>query len=179
MLSGSQSFERMIALVHWKYAVSTVTTRTHFGTLPLMAKLSVSFGSVEILAQPVMRMVSPTPGMRNNSATRGSRTRLRKAVDAVVAAAVGNDEGVLVEHPHETRRVAARRAVEALGAARRQHHKWRGFDQLAILRRDVIGFLDQRGAVRRVGIKPLELLGRRDRCGLARCHRAVSALAQV
>ena len=58
------------------------------------------------------RMVSPQPGMRNSSATRGSSQHVAQRVDAVVAAPVGNQQRLLVVHAHETRRVAARRAVE-------------------------------------------------------------------
>ena len=48
------------------------------GVLPAKTKPSSSAGSVEMLARPMMRNVSPTPGMRNSSDTRGSRTMLRK-----------------------------------------------------------------------------------------------------
>ena len=45
--------------------------------MPSTRKLCVSAGSVEIAARPVTLMVSPQPGIRNNSATRGSARILR------------------------------------------------------------------------------------------------------
>jgi hypothetical protein len=47
------------------------------GSLPLTAKLCISSGSIEIEARPLTRNVSPMPGMRNNTAMRGSRRMLR------------------------------------------------------------------------------------------------------
>src|SRR5205814_8265526 len=47
------------------------------GSLPSMVKDSQSFGSTLIAARPLMRSVRPTPGTRNSSAMRGSRTMLR------------------------------------------------------------------------------------------------------
>ena len=131
-VAGSHSLERTIALAHWKNTCSTAITSTERGALPCMAKLAHSSGSVEIVARPMMRSVSLTPGIRNSSATRGSCDQVAQAVDAVVAAAVGHDEGLLVDHAHEALRIAARRAVEPVRAAGRQREERRGLDQRAV-----------------------------------------------
>src|SRR5262245_52046974 len=57
---------------------STDTTSTARGAFSFTAKLAHSSGSVEIAARPLMRMVSPQPGMRKSSATRGSKRMLRR-----------------------------------------------------------------------------------------------------
>src|SRR5829696_5381161 len=69
-------------------------------------------------------------------------------VDAVVAAPVGQHHGVLVDHPHEARRIAARRAVQALRTGRRQHHERRDFYETAIVLGDIGDLLDHRRAGR-------------------------------
>ena len=84
-------------------------------------------------------------------------------IDAIVAATVGDDEGVCVEHPDKTRRVAARRAVEPLGPACGHHAERSRLDQLAVLRRDLIGFLENRRAVGRIRIELFKFRGGRDR----------------
>ncbi|GIR72498.1 MAG: hypothetical protein CM15mP75_0100 [Flammeovirgaceae bacterium] len=47
------------------------------GVLPFMSNEAQSSGSTEISARPLIRRVSPTPGTRKRSETRGSRTMLR------------------------------------------------------------------------------------------------------
>ena len=69
-------------------------------------------------------------------------------VGAVVAAPVGQHQGALVAEAHEARQVAARRAVEALRPDRRQRRQGRGRDQGAVLRRDTVGDLGDRGPAR-------------------------------
>ena len=110
-----------------------------------MMKLSVSFGSVDILARPTDTHGFADAGNKKQQRDARIAHQIAQAVDSVVAAPIGYQQSVLVDHPDETRRIAARRTIEALGTARRQHHERRGFDQLAIFRRDVIGFLDDDG----------------------------------
>src|SRR5262249_54899586 len=77
-LSGFQRSERTMARAHWKYNSSIVITMTVRGFLPSIAKEASSSGSTERRARPLTRSVVPEPGIRNSSATRGSRTMLRK-----------------------------------------------------------------------------------------------------
>jgi hypothetical protein len=89
-----------------------------------------------------MRMVSPDAGYQEQQRYARIANQIAEAVDAIVATPVGNDERRLVDHAHEAGRIAARRAIEAVRAACRQHYKRRRFDQLAILRRDAVGLLE-------------------------------------
>ena len=95
--------------------------------------------------------------------------QVAQAVDAIVAAAVGDEQRVLVDHAHEARRIAARRAVEAFRPAGRQHQNGAASISLRYCGGDVVGFLEHRRTVRRVGIETLELLRSSRSCGLARC----------
>ncbi len=47
------------------------------GALPSTLNEASKSGSTDICAQPLTRSVLPEPGIRNSSATRGSRTMLR------------------------------------------------------------------------------------------------------
>ena len=75
---ASHRRERRMARAHWKYTVSTAMRITHLGGWPPTTKRSISAGAVVMLARPFTRKVSPTPGIRNSSATRGSATMLRR-----------------------------------------------------------------------------------------------------
>src|SRR5205085_6794267 len=81
------------------------------------------------------------------------------AVDAIVAAAIRDQQRGVVLDMDEAGRIAARRAVETLRPARRERKEWRGLDQGAVMRADPIELLEQGGLRWRV-VKPLEL-GRR------------------
>ena len=96
-VAGSHSFERTIALAHWKNTFSTATTSTLRGALPCMVKLAHSAGSVEIVARPITRSVSLTPG--NQEQQRDARVvdQVAQAVDAVVAAPVRDHQGLVVD----------------------------------------------------------------------------------
>ena len=68
-----------------------------------------------------------------------------EAVDPVVAAPVGQDQGPGIGDPDKAGPVAARAAVQALGPDRRQGHEGRGLDQGPVVVGDVVGHLDGRG----------------------------------
>jgi hypothetical protein len=68
----------MIARAHWKYTSCTVMTVTLRGFAPSTAKLSNMAASAVKCAWPLIRSALPLPGMRNISATRGSRMILRR-----------------------------------------------------------------------------------------------------
>ena len=88
---------------------------------------------------------------------RGIVEEVAQAVDAVVAATVGDQQRLFVLHAHEAGRVAARRAVETVGAAGRHREKRRRFDEGAVMPVDVVDLLDQRRPERLV-VERLELL---------------------
>jgi hypothetical protein len=79
-----------------------------------------------------------------------------QAVDAVVAATVGQDQRALVVDADEAGLVAARAAVQALGADGGQGQERRGLDQGAIVRGDAVGDLDGRGRDRGRRVEGLE-----------------------
>jgi hypothetical protein len=104
-------------------------------------------------------MVSPMPGMRNSHARIAHDVTQR--VDAVVAATVRDHEGVAVHHAHETFGVAARRAIEPLGAARCQDEERRRFDERPIVVGDVVDLLDL-GGLDGFPVDGIEFFQRRD-----------------
>jgi hypothetical protein len=67
-----------------------------------------------------------------------------QAVDAVVAAAFGQQQRLLVLHRHEARRVAARRCVEAARSRGGEHRKRRRGNQRLVARVQVRHFLLER-----------------------------------
>jgi hypothetical protein len=89
----------------------------------------------------------------NISATRGSRTMLRKLSMRLFPRRSGMSE---------TRRIAARRAVEAFRAVGREREERRRLDQSPIRAVDVIDLLGERVGQRRLGEHRLELFGGRD-----------------
>ncbi len=81
---------------------------TVVGSLSPIAKLSRNSMSVEISAVPITRSVTSTPGTKNNSAIRGSTTRLCNVSVPVVPAAIGEQQRALVDDADESGRVAPR-----------------------------------------------------------------------
>src|SRR6476659_8806719 len=132
---------------------------TQRGSLPLTAKLCINSGSMAIDARPFTRNVSPTPGIRNRSAMRGSRMMLRNP--SIVARTIGNRQRLVVENPHEAGRITFGRAIKSLGARRRNSDKRRCLDQLAVTLIDMVDFLDDRSP-HSLPIKRLELIHGRD-----------------
>ena len=74
--AGFHRSDRTKAFGHWKYTRSTCTTITDRGSFPCAGNRSSSVGSMEISARPFTLRVSPTPGIRNSRAMRGSAIRL-------------------------------------------------------------------------------------------------------
>ena len=131
-----------------------------------MTKDSVSFGSVEIFGATVDAHGLAHAGDEKQQRDARIAHEIAQGVDAIVAAAVGNDDRMLIHDAHKTGRIAARRTIETFGAAGRQHAERRRVDQLAVLRRDPVGLLEDGGRVRRVAVHALEFFGRRDRMRL-------------
>ena len=104
------------------------------GILPSMVKEAQSSGSTLMAARPLMRNVRPMPGIRN----------VAQRIDTVVAATVGDHHGPVVDHAHETGRIATRRAVQPFGTGCRQDNERRDFDEAAIMLGDVRDLLDHR-----------------------------------
>jgi hypothetical protein len=101
-----------------------------------------------MLARPITRIVSPMPGDEKQQRDARIADDIAQGVDAVVAAAIGNEQSFLVRHPHETRRVAARRAIEPIRPAGRQRKERRRLDEFAIMRIDAIDLFDDGWAIR-------------------------------
>src|SRR5262249_50970228 len=99
---------------------------------------------------------------------------IAQAIDAVVAAAIGNEQGLLVNDAHKARWVAARRAVESASAASRHCAERRRFDEGAIVRVDVVNLLHHRSPGRR-SVNCLERLERSDQMMTRSigCHAAL------
>ena len=81
---------------------------------------------------------------------RGSSIRLRKLSMRLLPRAVGDQQRLLVGDAHETCRIAARRAVEAVRSAGRHGEERRRFDEGAVVGVDVIDLFDERAAERLV-----------------------------
>src|SRR5882724_3937095 len=69
-------------------------------------------------------------------------------IDAVVATTIGHHQRLVIMNADEAGQIAARRAIQSLGAGRCQCGERRLVDQHAILRRDPAGNLDGGGLVR-------------------------------
>lgn len=67
-----------LAFEHWKYTDSICTTSTERGSLQSITKRARRARSTVMLARPITRRVSPTPGTRKINDTRGSVMRLRR-----------------------------------------------------------------------------------------------------
>ena len=93
-------------------------------------------------------------------------------VDAIVAAAVGNEQRLFIGHAHKTRCVAARRAIEPFRPAGRQREERRRLDEFSIGRIDVVDLFDDRRAVR-LTIERGERFERGDAMIAAACHVAL------
>src|SRR5262249_9890397 len=111
---------------------STETMSTARGAFWFTPKLAHSSGSVEIAARPLANGLAAA---RNEEEQRHARVRkdVAQAVDAVIAAPVGNEQRLLVVDAHEARRIAARGAIEAVGACRGQREEWRRLDEGAVM----------------------------------------------
>ena len=116
------------------------------GRLAVIGKRSSSAGSTLIVARPFTRSVSPTPGIMNSNADARIREDVAQAVDAVVAAALGQQQRALVLHLDKAGRIAARRDIEAAGAGR-QHRERGGRDHGLVVRVQRRHFLAGGGAV--------------------------------
>src|SRR5262249_62023632 len=80
-----------------------------------------------------------------------------KAVDAVVAAPVGNKQGFLVVDTHKARSVPARRAIEAVRPCRGQREERRRLDEGPVMAGDAVSLFGDRWA-ERFSIDALERL---------------------
>ncbi|MNR34897.1 hypothetical protein D3C85_1527060 [compost metagenome] len=84
-----------------------------------------------------------------------------QGVDTVVAGTIRQGQGALVEDLHETRHIAPRRAIEAVGPCRTDDHQWRGSDhRLVILVQE--GDLFAHGPFVGQAIKSFQLFNRRQ-----------------
>src|SRR5208337_1627327 len=77
---------------------------------------------------------------------------------AVVTATVRNEQRPFVGDAHETRRIAARRAAEAVGAGRGEREKRRRLDECTVMHGDAVALLRDRRPER----LPIEALERFD-----------------
>ena len=133
-------------------------------------KLSSSAGSTDRCARPFTLQRAARARDQEQQPDARIAHDVAQRVDPIVAAPVRQHQRPRIMHAHEPGQVPARRAVEPLRPRRRQRHERRGRDQRAILRRDVVGLLDD-GRLGRVLVDGLELLdaGNRVRRG---GHRA-------
>src|SRR5262249_54576673 len=83
---------------------------------------------------------------RNEEEQRHARVRkdIAQAVDAVIAAPVGNQQRLLVLNAHESGRIAARGTIKAVGPRRGQREERRRLDEGAIMWGDAVGLLGNR-----------------------------------
>jgi hypothetical protein len=117
---------------------------THCGGLPSIAKRASNPGSTVMRALPFTRSVSPTPGIRNSSATRGSATMLRRLSMRLLPRRSGMSSvfsSSTATNPAD-RRAATRRARRA---QRGQHREGRRGNQRLVGRVQVRDLLLQRG----------------------------------
>src|SRR5262245_2853048 len=84
-----------------------------------------------------------------------------KPVDAIVARTIGDRQRLVVKNPHKPGRVTFGRAIKSLGTCRRDSHKRRHLNQLAIAIADIVDLFDDRSS-QSLSIKRLELVHRRD-----------------
>jgi hypothetical protein len=89
-----------------------------------------------------------------------------QAVNAIIAASLGNEQRLVVLHRDEARRVAARRCIQALGPGGCQHGEGRSFDQRPVLRVHEAHFLTDR-AFADLAVQRFELGDRTDGVGVA------------
>jgi hypothetical protein len=97
-----------MARAHWKNTDSTWITMTQCGGLPSTAKRRSRSGATVIRARPFTRSVSPAPGNQEQQRHARVGQQVAQAVDAVVAAALGQQQRLVVLDGDKTRRVAAR-----------------------------------------------------------------------
>src|SRR5262249_7369716 len=114
------------------------------GALPLTMKPCVSAGSVEMLARPMIRMVSPTPGIRNNNATRGSLMMLRSESMRLLPRRSGISS-VFGSATRTNPRASPRGEQSSPSGGERNER--RRLDEFLILRIDVIDLFDDRRAI--------------------------------
>ena len=60
-----------------------------------------------------------------------------QAIDSIVPAAIGKEQGKFVVDPDKTSRVTSGRHIETVRSACRQKGKRRGFDEFSIVRMNV------------------------------------------
>src|SRR6516165_2092779 len=72
---------------------------------------------------------------------------IAQRIDAIVAAAVRNEQRLFIGHAHKAGRVAAWRAIEPVRPASRQCKKRRRLDEFPIMRIDVVDLFDDRRTV--------------------------------
>lgn len=144
MFSGFHNPARITARLHWKKTLLTVMRRIDFGNCPAIAKRARRSGCASISAVPFTRNVSPIPGTMNSSATRGSINDVPQAIDPVVPAPVGQDQGVGIFDMDKARRVATRGGIQSLRPCRRQNGERSGLNEGPIDRVDMIHLLNDR-----------------------------------
>src|ERR1019366_9292546 len=118
------------------------TISTQRGSLPLTAKLCISSGSTEMAARPFTRKVSPTPGIRNSSAMRGSRMMLRKPSMRLLPGRAGMAS--VFSSRMRTKPCASPLGEQSSPAGRHRHER-RRLDQFAVAAVDVVDLLDDGG----------------------------------
>ena len=134
-----------------------MTTSTQRGVFPSSTKLCAQFGIGRDRGAADDAHGLAHAGNEKQQRDARIAHQIAQAVDAIVAAAIGDQQRLLVAHAHEAGRIAARRAIETFGPAGREHDKGRGLDQRAILRADVVDLFDQRRAIGLFAIERFEL----------------------
>ena len=128
MATGSHRCERISAFGHWVYTDVVVTTMTVVGNLPSIANDSRSSGSVENSSGAVDPQRHADAGHEEQQADPRIDDQVAQRVEAVVATPIGHQQRSLVDDPDEARRVATRRAVEAVGTGGGDEHERRRLD---------------------------------------------------
>jgi hypothetical protein len=83
---------------------------------------------------------------------------LRRLSAAIVAAAIRDQQRLVVDDMHEPGGIAARRGIESLGPAGRQYQERRGLDHRPVMRVDVVDFLGDRTPARYFAIQRVQRL---------------------